>query len=485
MKRISVEKPHKQKLVLIGNGMSGFKFCEKYLKYRVDKRYDLVVFGQESHPAYDRVNLTRYFNDPTAENLYLASSEWYSGKNIVLHTNEKVIEINRTEKWLKTSKGTVEKYDKLIFATGSKPFIPPIKGTDLKGVFVYRSLDDLAAISLQIKKSKKAVVIGGGILGIEAAGAIQREGMEVTVLEMNACIMNRQLDAAGAGILQQTIESKGIQILVNQSIASISGIEKVENIRLSDGTELKADLVVVISGIRPMDELARLSGIEVAESGGILVNNFGLTSDENIYAIGECVNSFGRNWGLALPCFEMAEVLAARLGGIFKAFSGEELFTQLKYPELKMTCFGDVLCKNNVAQIITFTDKKTGIYKRINISADGKYLLGGILIGDTSDFSALLQMTRNKTVLEEDPEKLIDGSLSKSAIGILDWPEETKICLCEGITKRTILSAIRQQKITRVDEIKMYTGAGTGCESCTSVLEEILEALHRESSLPD
>jgi len=485
MKRILVEKPQKKKLVLVGNGMSGFKFCEKFLKYRVDKRYDLVVFGQESHPAYDRVNLTRYFNDPTAENLYLASAEWYSSNNIVLHTDEKVTEINRAEKWLKTVKGKVKKYDKLILATGSKPFIPPIKGTDLKGVFVYRSLDDLEAIRLQTKYSKKAVVIGGGILGLEAAKALHDEGLEVTVLEKNPGIMNRQLDAEGAEFLLEKIESIGIRILVNQSINLLSGAEKVESVELSDGTKLETDMVVVISGIRPMDELAKLSGIEVAPTGGILVNNFGLTSDENIYAIGECVNSFGRNWGLALPCFEMAEVLAARLGGIFKAFSGEELFTQLKFSGIKMVCFGDVMCNNNQAKIITFYDKEAGIYKRINISTDGKYLFGGILIGDTSDFSMLLQMTRNKTVLVADPKKLIDGILSKSQISILNWPDETKICHCEGISKGTVLSAIRQHKIIRLDEIKMFTRAGTGCESCTSVLEELLEAVHQESTLKD
>jgi nitrite reductase (NADH) large subunit len=480
MKRISVEKPRKQKLVLIGNGMSSFKFCEKFLKYGVGRHYDLVVFGEESHPAYDRVNLTRYFTDPTAENLYLATTSWYSGKNIRLHTDEKVTEINRVEKWVKTSKGRVEKYDKLILATGSKPFIPPIKGIHLKGVFVYRSLDDLEAIRLYVKQSKKAVVIGGGILGLEAAKALHIEGLEVTVIEKNPYILNRQLDAAGANILKETIESKGLRILPDQSVSFISGIDNVESIHLLDATSLKTDMALIIAGIRPMDELAKLSGIEVAQAGGILVNAFGLTSDENIYAIGECVNSFGRNWGLALPCFEMAEVLAARLGGIFKAFSGEELFTQLKFPGVKMTCFGDVLCKNKEAKMITFTDKGSGIYKRINVSSDGKYLLGGILIGDTSDFSALLQMIRNKTVLETEPEKLIDGSLSKSTVSILDWPDETKICLCEGISKGTILSAIRQQKLVRVDEIKMYTGAGTGCESCTSVIEEILEAVNRD-----
>jgi len=398
-----------------------------------------------------------------------------------LHTNEKVTEINRQEKWVKTSNNRIEKYDKLILATGSKPFVPPIKGTELKGVFVYRSLDDLDAISLHIKPSKKAVVMGGGILGLEAAKAICDQGLEVTVLEKNPGIMNRQLDASAAEILQKKIESHGIRILVNQSVTAINGHEKVESVAFSDGNELKTDLVVIISGIRPHDELAKLSGIEVAETGGILVNNFGLTSDENIYAIGECVNSYGRNWGLALPCYEMADVLAARLGGIFKAFSGEEHFTQLKFQDVKMVCFGDVFCKNQEAQKLTFTDDDNGIYKRINVSPDGKYLLGGILIGDSSDFPTLMQLTRNKTILDAAPEKLIDGSLSKSAVSILDWPSDTKICHCEGISKGTILSAIRQQKIVRLDELKIYTGAGTGCESCTSVIEEMLEAVRHES----
>ena len=253
MKKISLEKPRKQKLVLVGNGMSGFKFCEKYLKYGVGKRYDLVVFGEEQHPAYDRVNLTRYFTDPAAENLYLAPAAWYAGKNIVLHTSEKVIEINRAEKWVITNKGTVETYDKLILATGSVPFIPAIKGVELKGVFVYRRLDDLEAILVHLRCSEKVVIIGGGILGLEAAGALCNEGQRVTIIEKNALIMNRQLDDHGAEILHKTIESKGIQILLNQSITAISGVEKVESVELSDGTSLKTDTVVIISGIRPMD----------------------------------------------------------------------------------------------------------------------------------------------------------------------------------------------------------------------------------------
>ena len=481
MKRISVEKPRKQKLVLVGNGMTSFKFCEKFLKYGVGRRYELVVFGEESHPAYDRVNLTRYFSNPAAENLYLATYSWYSEKNIQLYTHEKVTEINRVEKWVKTSKGRIEKYDRLILATGSKPYIPPMKGIDLVGVFPYRSLSDLEAIRLYGKQSKKAAVIGGGILGLEAAQAIQMEGLEVTVIEKNSYILNRQLDAAGAKILKETIEPGGLRILLDQSVSFISGNDRVQNIHFADDTSLKTDMAVIIAGIRPRDELAKFAGVEVAPSGGILVNNFGLTSDENIYAIGECVSSFGRNWGLSLPCFEMAEVLAARLGGIYKTFSGEELFTQLKFPGVKMVCFGDVQCKNRDSKIVTFTDGINGIYKRINVSPDGKYLLGGILIGDTSDFSALLQMFRNKTKLTIEPEKIFDGSLSKSAFNILYWPDETKICHCEGISKGTILSAIRQEKLVRVDEIKISTGAGTGCESCTSVLEEILEAAHRDT----
>ncbi|NJK94183.1 MAG: NAD(P)/FAD-dependent oxidoreductase, partial [Bacteroidales bacterium] len=253
MKRISVEKPQKQKLILVGNGMSGFKFCEKYLKYGVYKHYDLVVFGEEPHPAYDRVNLTRYFTDSASENLYLAPIQWYAGKNIILHTNEKVSEINRSEKWIKTNNGKVEKYDKLILATGSKPFIPPIKGIDLKGVFVYRGLNDLDAIRLHMKQTQRAIVVGGGILGLEAAKTLHLEGLKVTVIERGPFIMNQQLDAMAAGILTELIEAKGLQIQVNQSVSKISGTEWVESIELSDGTIYDAEMVVIIAGIRPGD----------------------------------------------------------------------------------------------------------------------------------------------------------------------------------------------------------------------------------------
>lgn len=477
MKQIAVVKPGKQKLILVGNGMSGFKFCEKYLKYGVNRRFDLVVYGEDNYPAYDRVNLTRYFNDANPDNLLLAPLSWYQNNGSVLHTGEKVTEINRSEKWIKTSKGTVEKFDKLILATGSKPFVPTIKGTELKGVFVYRSLNDLDAIKKHSKQTGNAVVIGGGILGLEAARTLLGEGLEVTVVEKNPHIMHKQLDSKGAEILTKTIESVGLRILLNKTIVAISGNENVESIELSDGTSLKAKMLVFIAGIIPSDQLAKASGIETADTGGVLVNNFGLTSDANIYAIGECVNSYGRNWGLALPCFEMAEVLAARLGGIFKAFLGEELFTRIKFPEVKMVCFGNSLIDNDQTRVVTSIDRQAGIYKRINISADGKYLLGGILIGETSEFSVLLQQYRNKTVLNPNPESLINGSNSKSAGSILQWPDETKICLCEGISKGTILSAVRKYQIARLEQIQLHTRAGTGCESCTSVLEELLEAI--------
>lgn len=480
MKRTTAEVKKNLKLILVGNGMTSFKFCEKFLKYKLNRKYDLTVFGEEGYAAYDRVNLTKYFEVESEQELCLAPISWYGENKITLTLGDPIIEINREGKWVKSKSGCVASYDKLIFATGSSAFVPPIEGINLDGVFVYRTINDLQAIRQRLAKAKKAVVIGGGILGLEAARALLNAGIHTTVIEMAPHLMPRQLDAHAAAILKEKLKALGLHVQVNSQTKAITGNGKIESISFSDGSAIDADLLVISVGISPRDELAKAAGLKVGTRGGIEVNDYTLTSDENIYAIGECALALGKMWGLATPCFEMADVLASRLAGIYKAFSGDVLFTRLKILEVQVAYFGDGLGEKGLHDQVVYTDQDAGIYKRINISKDGKYILGGILLGDTSDYATLLQQTRNKTRINGRPEDLIGKRKADNSCKMLNWPDSTIICLCEQVSKGAILEAIENEHLMRLDQVKAATDAGTGCEGCTSILEEMLTRVLRK-----
>ncbi|WP_052273468.1 FAD-dependent oxidoreductase [Flavihumibacter solisilvae] len=473
MKRTSVEPVKKTKLVLIGNGPVGFKFCEKFVKYRLGKNYDLVVYGEEKTPAYDRINLTKFFSDKVAEKLILASSNWYAQHKMVLRTGQRIVEINRAEKWIRTERGATETYDKLILATGSVPFVPPIADMDMEGVFVYRTLNDVQAIHDFMRPGQKAVVIGGGILGLEAARALSESGLKTTIIEVAPHIMSRQLDADSAAILQKQIEALGINILTGIKVERIVGVDNTKLVVCSDGTELNADMVVMSAGIRPRDELAVSSELKTGPNGGIAVNNYNLSEDENIFAIGECAFAAGKVWGLAAPCFEMAEVVAARLAKIYKVFTGNDLLTKLKVMEVKVISFGDALGEKDHIPLV-HSDPGSGIYKRVNVSPDRQYVLGGILLGEAGGYSSLFHMVRNRIKISGSPEDLVTVNPDTASEKITNLPDDTVICLCEGITKRTIVTEIKENGLTRLDEVKKFTNAGSGCESCTSLLEDLL-----------
>ncbi|RPD42593.1 FAD-dependent oxidoreductase [Chitinophaga barathri] len=473
MKRTTIDPVKKKKLVLIGNGPSGFKFCEKFVKYRLGKQFDLVVYGEEKHPAYDRIHLTDFFAGRSAEKLYLATAAWYAQNKIILKTGQRVVEINREEKLLKTDTGETTSYDTLVLATGSVPFVPPIKNCDLPGVFLYRTLEDLHAIQAFIQKGQRAVVLGGGILGLEAARALMQEGLHTSIVETASHLMPRQLDTEGAAILRQQLETIGLHIHCSKQAKHISG----EGIECADGTFIPADIIVISAGIRPRDELARACGLNMGDAGGIVVNNYNLTSDENIFAIGECALSDGKIWGLAAPCFEMAEVVAARLGKIYKVFGGHLPLTKLKVIEVSVTSFGDAL---GIQPHIALVNSEAGAYKRINISPDGQYVLGGIFVGDTMGSARLFHMQRNRVKITGDPVALITFQAGSTET-ITSLPDNTVICLCEGVCKGAIVADIRENDLTRLDEVKRATGAGTGCESCTSLLEDLLNEILKQS----
>ncbi|MES2730560.1 MAG: nitrite reductase large subunit NirB [Bacteroidota bacterium] len=465
-------------IVVIGNGMVGYKFCEKLMAKSASSSLQLTVFGEEPRPAYDRVHLSAYFTGTTVEELTMAPLEWYSDRNIKLYTGELVVLIDREAKTIHTQHGNIVPYDKLILATGSSAFVPPIPGVEKDGVFVYRTIEDLDAIISFAKKARKAAVIGGGLLGLEAAKAVMDLGLETHVVEFATRLMPRQLDEAGSGILKAKLESLGIGIHLNKNTSMLAGDEIVNKMVFFDETELDVDMVVISAGIKPRDELARLSGLEVGQRGGIMVNNFLQTSDPDIYAIGESALHQGMIYGLVAPGYEMADVVATHLTGGEKNFTAYDMSTKLKLIGVDVASFGDPFCTTQPHRTIVFEDKVAGIYKRINICETSNRLLGGILVGEAESYNMLLQTSKNALVLPPNPEDLIlgarGGKEGASSAGVMSLPDDALICSCESVTKGMLCSAITEHELGDVKAIKSCTKAGTGCGGCIPMLGDLL-----------
>lgn len=463
------------KVVVIGNGMVGYKFCEKLIAQKGEAAIELVVFGEEVLPAYDRVYLSSYFSGNTAEDLMLAPVNWYMENGINLHLGEYISDINTESKTVTSHKGTVESYDKLIFATGSAPFVPPIKGIEKDGVIVYRTIEDLDEILAYAKKSKRGAVIGGGLLGLEAAKALIDLGLETEVVEFAPKLMPRQLDEAGSEILKEKIEELDVKINLNANTKEIEGDGKVEKMVFTDGREIDVDMVVVSAGIKPRDELAKVIGLDVGVRGGIVVNDKMETSRPDIYAIGEVALHDGMIYGLVAPGYEMADVCVNNLLGGNKEFKSFDMSTKLKLIGVEVASFGDPFGETEETRSIVFEDKTAGTYKRVNISEDGKRLVGGILVGDAEAYNMLLQVCKNGMALPPNPEDLILGARGGEEVGggVMDLPDEAVICSCENITKGDICSAIKDNDLDGVPAIKSCTKAGTGCGGCMPMLTDL------------
>lgn len=468
----------KPRLLIIGNGMVGHKFCEKLIA-KTDA-FDIIILGEESRRAYDRVHLSEYFNGKTDEDLALCASGWYEEHGIALYLNEMVKTIDRKAKTVETSSGNHLSYDFLVLATGSSAFVPDIPGVSKEGVFVYRTIEDLDLIREYAVRAHSGAVIGGGLLGLEAAKALLDLGLKQThVIEFAPRLMPRQIDDAGSNILINKLEQLGLQIHLNKSTNNIEGDTHIQGLSFNDGTNLEVDLLVISAGIRPRDELARLCGLETGGRGGIVVNERMETSDPWIYAIGECALFEQLTYGLVAPGYEMAEVLACNLANIEKSFQGFDMSTKLKLIGVDVASFGDPFVDDPDGRSIVFEDTHKGIYKRINISKDGQYLLGGILIGDASAYNMLLQTVNNRIILPPEPEALIIGSRggdSSQPAGVLSLPDEAIICSCEGITKGQIWQSVIEGKCETVDSIKKCTKAGTGCGGCVPMIKDIMVA---------
>ncbi|MGI4019940.1 MAG: nitrite reductase large subunit NirB [Janthinobacterium lividum] len=472
-------------VVVIGNGMVGYKFCEKLVKK--SSGFKIIVFGEEPRRAYDRVHLSEYFNGKTADDLSMSSATWYEENGIQLHLSDPVQEINLAEKKVHARSGISLNYDYLVLATGSGAFVPNIPGVEKEGVFVYRTIEDLEMMKAHAAKSRNGAVMGGGLLGLEAAKALLDLGIKEThVVEFAPRLMPRQIDSAGSNLLQTKLKELGLNIHLSKSTLEIAGDHQIESLKFNDETELKIDMLVISAGIRPRDELAKLAGLQVGTRGGIIVNEKMQTSNEFVYAIGECALYDNMIYGLVAPGYEMAEVVVNQITEGAKAFYGFDMSTKLKLIGVDVASFGDNFVTEPDCRTIIFEDTHKGVYKRINISNDGKYLLGGILIGDADAYNMLLQTVNNKLVLPPNPEDLILGSRGgeeNAGAGVMSLPDEALICSCEAINKIDICNAVNLDGVTTVEGIKKCTKAGTGCGGCVPLIKDLVNGTLKENGV--
>lgn len=476
---MSTSESIKKKIVVVGNGMTGYKFCEKLVESKLNSVFEVLVFGEEPRPAYDRVHLTSYYTGTPLSELTMATCEWYAENNIKLVTNSSVTSIEKDKKQILIDSETAVSYDILVLATGSSAFVPPVAGVDLPGVFVYRSIEDIDKIKAAIPNSKKGAVIGGGLLGLEAAKALLDDGIETAIVERFNWPMGRQLDKAGGAVLTKKLEEQNLEMILGKNTVSFTGGDRVDKINFDDNTSIDVDLIVISAGIKARDELARMAGLKLGPMGGISVNEKMETSHEAIYAIGECAFSQGMIWGLVAPCYQMAEVVVEQLKGNEASFLGADLSTKLKLIGTEVASFGDATGVTANCLSLVSQNALTGVYKRINVSEDGKHLLGGILIGDVSDYNILHQTYKNKLKIPENPEILlysVKGGGGGLQISVLDLPDDAIICSCEGVSKGRIIENIKKFDIQNIVGIKKSCKAGTGCGGCVPMLDDLLTA---------
>lgn len=466
------------KLVIIGNGMVGYKFCEKLIAKSKRGQFEITVFGEETRPAYDRVHLSEFFSGKSVDDLTMAPASWYADNNITLYLGDPVQHIDRINKRIKSHHGIEASYDVLILATGSSAFIPSIPGVEKEGVFIYRTIEDLELMTAYAKKAKTGAVIGGGLLGLEAAKAMLDLGVtDIHVIEFASRLMPRQIDDAGSDILKNKLETLGLKIHTNKNTTVILGDDCIKAMQFADNTTTEVDMLVISAGIKPRDELAKECGLEVGGRGGIVVNEKLQTTDASIFAIGECALYNGMIYGLVAPGYEMADVVITNLCGGEKEFTGYDMSTKLKLIGVDVASFGEPFVSGNSIRTVVIEDTNKGIYKRINITEDGKHLLGGVLVGDAEQYNMLLQTCKNKIVLPPNPEDVILGARGGDAnegAGVTGLPDEALICSCESVSKGDICTAVNNRGCETVESIKKCTKAGTGCGGCVPMLKDLM-----------
>jgi nitrite reductase (NADH) large subunit len=465
----------KPKLVVIGNGMVGQRFLEEMVQR--GHPYDVTVFCEEARPAYDRVQLSSYFSGASAEDLALTTVRFFDNNDICLMLGEQAVRIDRDRKIVHGSRGSVVGYDELVLATGSFPFVPPVPGNNRQCCHVYRTIDDLDAIRCSASISKVGVVVGGGLLGLEAAKALKDLGLETHVVEFAPQLMAVQLDERGGALLKSNIESLGVRVHTGKATQRIEdGNDCRHKMVFADG-ELETDLVLFSAGIRPQDKLARDCDLAVGERGGVIINDQCRTSDSAIYAIGEVALWQGRIYGLVAPGYDMARLLAAQLcGDSTAAFTGADMSTKLKLLDVEVGSIGDAHGRTPESKSCYIEDSTTGLYKKLVISADGQKLLGAVLVGDTSDYGSLLQYCLNGIDLPGSPMSLIlPAGDSRPALGVDALPDSAQICSCNNVSKGALCSAI-SNGCTTIGALKKETRASATCGGCATLVKQVLQS---------
>ena len=458
----------KQKLILIGNGMAGVRAIEEVLKLNRDE-YEMTVFGSEPYPNYNRIQLSTVLQGGTSvKDITLNDHQWYEDNNITLFTGETVVSIDKERQVVTTDKGRIEPYDKLIIATGSNPFMLPLPGADKEGVTAFRNIKDCEQMIEYSKKYKKAAVIGGGLLGLEAARGLLNLGMKVDVIHIFDYLMERQLDRTAGKLLQKELEKQGMNFLLEKHTAEILGKNHVTGIKFKDGSRINADLVVMAVGIKPNIELAQKAGLAVNR--GIIVNDYLETDDPNIYSVGECAEHRGMAYGLVAPLYQQAQVLAKRICGIDdEGYHGSVLSTQLKVSGVDVFSSGKIN-EDEHTKVYKMYDDWSGVYKKVLIE-NGK-IAGAVLFGDTKDGNQLLSLIKKGASIEEYLET--SKSQSSEVSLVAEMADEEIICGCNGVTKGTIVEAIRTQGLTSVDQVKGCTNASRSCGGCKSLVADLL-----------
>jgi nitrite reductase (NADH) large subunit len=468
----------KMKLVCVGNGMAGIRTIEELLKVAPDL-YEITVFGTEPHPNYNRILLSPVLaGEQTLDEIVLNSREWYEQNGITLHAGKTVTTIDRMRRVVVAEDGTEAPYDRVLLATGSNPGILPIPGSRLEGVLTYRDIADTEAMIEAAKRYTHAVVIGGGLLGLEAANGLRVRGMDVTVVHLLDTLMERQLDTTAAKLLQSSLEARGLKFRLPKETAEIVAGEsgRVAAVRFKDGEMIPADLVVMAVGVRPNFDLAAKAGLHCNR--GVVVSDTMQTFDPRIYAVGECVNHRGLAYGLVAPLYEMAKVCATHLAAFgIGRYQGSITSTKLKVTGIDLFSAGDFIGGNGTEHI-TLSDPVAGVYKKLVLRDDK--LVGAVLYGDTVDGSYYFKLLREGRSVADVRDRLMFGEANLGDTGHLGqnraaaMADDMEVCGCNGVCKGAIVKAIREQKLYTLDDVRKHTKASSSCGSCTGLVEQIL-----------
>lgn len=477
------------KIVVIGHGMVGHKLLECIAAGAPGALAAprVAVVCEEPRPAYDRVHLSEFFAGKSADDLSLVEPGFFERHpNFRLLLNTKAVAIDRAARTVALSTGETLAYDKLVLATGSTPFVPNVPGRERAGCFVYRTIEDLEAMRACGARANSGVVVGGGLLGLECAKALRDMGLAAHVVEFAPRLMAVQVDEGGGRMLREKIEALGVQVHTGKNTLEIvDGETGAHRMAFADGTHLDADMIVFSAGIRPRDEIARACGLEIGPRGGVAIDERCRTSDEDIYAIGECAAWNGQTFGLVAPGYDMARVVARQLAGGEGAFAGADLSTKLKLMGVDVASIGDAHGRTPGSRAYQFADERRGVYKKLVVSECGKALLGAVMVGDAADYGTLLQMMLNRIELPRSPEFLIlpqaDGA-AKPALGVDALPDAAQICSCNNVTKAQLREAVAGGA-TSLGALKGCTGAGTSCGGCMPLVTQVLKAEMKKQGL--